>query len=115
LYVSHYLVLEHTPMCRGYALVLLVSSLLCWRWLQAWHSGRLSHWLQVGLLAGLGVWAHYFMALLPAVMAFAMLWRDGLRQPWRIPLMFTNFGSVMTWGIWILTLFLPLCFLYFFF
>jgi polysulfide reductase chain C len=37
----------------------------------------------------------------------------GLRQPWRIPLMFTNFSSVMTWGIWILTLFLPLCFLYF--
>jgi len=38
----------------------------------------------------------------------------GLRQPWRIPLMFTNFSSVMTWGIWILTLFLPICFLYFF-
>ncbi|HSJ54082.1 MAG TPA: NrfD/PsrC family molybdoenzyme membrane anchor subunit [Anaerolineae bacterium] len=36
----------------------------------------------------------------------------GLREPWRIPLMFTNFGSVMTWGIWILSLFLPLCFLY---
>jgi polysulfide reductase chain C len=36
----------------------------------------------------------------------------GLREPWRIPLMFTNFGSVMTWGIWILTLFLPICFLY---
>jgi polysulfide reductase chain C len=37
----------------------------------------------------------------------------GLREPWRIPLMFTNFSSVMTWGIWILTLFLPLCFAYF--
>jgi formate-dependent nitrite reductase membrane component NrfD len=36
----------------------------------------------------------------------------GLREPWRIPMMFTNFSSVMTWGIWILTLFLPLCFLY---
>jgi polysulfide reductase chain C len=36
----------------------------------------------------------------------------GLRQPWRIPLMFLNFSSVMTWGIWILSLFLPLCFLY---
>ncbi len=36
----------------------------------------------------------------------------GLREPWRIPLMFTNFSSVMTWGIWILTFFLPICFLY---
>ena len=36
----------------------------------------------------------------------------GMRQPWRIPLMFLNFRSVMTWGIWIHSLFLPLCFLY---
>ncbi len=36
----------------------------------------------------------------------------GLREPWRILYMFTNFSSVMTWGIWILTLFLPICFLY---
>ena len=37
----------------------------------------------------------------------------GLREPWRIPLMFLNFSSVMTWGIWVLTLFLPTCFVYF--
>jgi formate-dependent nitrite reductase membrane component NrfD len=36
----------------------------------------------------------------------------GLREPWRILLMFINFSSVMTWGIWILTLFLPVAFLY---
>ncbi|MFC2037824.1 NrfD/PsrC family molybdoenzyme membrane anchor subunit [Chloroflexota bacterium] len=36
----------------------------------------------------------------------------GLREPWRILLMFTNFSSVMTWGIWILSLFLPIAFLY---
>jgi len=36
----------------------------------------------------------------------------GMREPWRIPLMFLNFSSVMTWGIWILSLFLPLCFAY---
>lgn len=36
----------------------------------------------------------------------------GLHEPWRILYMFTNFSSVMTWGIWILTFFLPLCFLY---
>ena len=36
----------------------------------------------------------------------------GLREPWRILLMFTNFESVMTWGIWILTLFLPIAFVY---
>ena len=36
----------------------------------------------------------------------------GLREPWRILFMFTNFHSVMTWGIWILSLFLPTCFLY---
>jgi formate-dependent nitrite reductase membrane component NrfD len=36
----------------------------------------------------------------------------GLREPWRILHMFTNFSSVMTWGIWILSLFLPIAFLY---
>jgi polysulfide reductase chain C len=36
----------------------------------------------------------------------------GLREPWRILLMFTNSSSVMTWGIWILTLFLPISFAY---
>jgi len=36
----------------------------------------------------------------------------GMHQPWRIPLMFMNFSSVMTWGIWILTFFIPTCFLY---
>ncbi|MFN2225195.1 MAG: NrfD/PsrC family molybdoenzyme membrane anchor subunit [Anaerolineae bacterium] len=36
----------------------------------------------------------------------------GMREPWRILMMFTNPSSVMTWGIWILTLFLPICFLY---
>jgi formate-dependent nitrite reductase membrane component NrfD len=36
----------------------------------------------------------------------------GLHEPWRILYMFTNFQSVMTWGIWILTLFLPIAFLY---
>jgi formate-dependent nitrite reductase membrane component NrfD len=36
----------------------------------------------------------------------------GLHEPWRILYMFTNLSSVMTWGIWILTFFLPLCFLY---
>jgi polysulfide reductase chain C len=29
-------------------------------------------------------------------------------EPWRIFHMFTQFDSVMTWGIWILTLFIPL-------
>jgi len=36
----------------------------------------------------------------------------GLREPLRILHMFVNFSSVMTWGIWILTLFLPICFAY---
>jgi formate-dependent nitrite reductase membrane component NrfD len=36
----------------------------------------------------------------------------GLREPWRILYMFTNFQSVMTWGIWILSAFLPVAFLY---
>lgn len=36
----------------------------------------------------------------------------GMKEPWRILAMFTNFHSVMTWGIWILTLFLPIAFLY---
>jgi formate-dependent nitrite reductase membrane component NrfD len=36
----------------------------------------------------------------------------GLREPWRIPLMYTHLDSVMTWGVWILTLFIPVAFLY---
>jgi polysulfide reductase chain C len=36
----------------------------------------------------------------------------GMREPWRILHMFTNFQSVMTWGIWILSLFIPIAFLY---
>lgn len=35
-----------------------------------------------------------------------------MREPWRILAMFTNVHSVMTWGIWILSLFLPIAFLY---
>lgn len=36
----------------------------------------------------------------------------GIREPWRILNMFTNPTSVMTWGIWILSLFIPIAFLY---
>jgi formate-dependent nitrite reductase membrane component NrfD len=36
----------------------------------------------------------------------------GKQEPWRIFYMFANFSSVMTWGIWILSLFIPVCFLY---
>lgn len=82
-YVSHYLVLEHAPACRGYALAALMTTLVFWAWARAWQTRRDSHWLQTGLLAGLAVWSHYFSALVPPVLIFAMLWRDGLKQPWR--------------------------------
>jgi polysulfide reductase chain C len=36
----------------------------------------------------------------------------GKAEPWRIFYLFTNFGSVMTWGIWILCLFIPLALFY---
>ena len=36
----------------------------------------------------------------------------GLREPWRIFYMFTHFSSVMTWGIWILSVFIPLSLVY---
>lgn len=36
----------------------------------------------------------------------------GLREPWRIFYMFKHFTSVMTWGIWILSFFIPLSFVY---
>lgn len=36
----------------------------------------------------------------------------GMREPLRILHMFTNPASVMTWGIWILTLFIPLALVY---
>lgn len=101
LYVGQYLVLEHAPMCRGYALVLLISCLLCWSWLRAWDSDQLSHWLLTGMFAGFGVLAHYFMALLPAIMLFTMLWRDGLRQPWRSLLIASLVFMVMAAGMYV--------------
>jgi formate-dependent nitrite reductase membrane component NrfD len=36
----------------------------------------------------------------------------GLREPWRILNMFTNWSSVMTWGIWILSFFIPIACIY---
>ena len=36
----------------------------------------------------------------------------GLREPWRIINMFVNWSSVMTWGIWILSFFIPIAFIY---
>lgn len=36
----------------------------------------------------------------------------GKSQPWRIIYLFTNFQSVMTWGIWILLFFIPIALLY---
>ena len=36
----------------------------------------------------------------------------GKTQPWRIFYMFTHFRSVMTWGIWILSIFIPIAFIY---
>jgi len=36
----------------------------------------------------------------------------GLREPWRIVNMFTNWSSVMTWGIWILSFFMPVALVY---
>lgn len=82
-YASHYLVLQAAMASRGYSLALLASALVMWRWAVAWQSARHRDWLLCGALAGLAVWSHYFAALLPAVLVFAMLWRDGWRQPWR--------------------------------
>ena len=36
----------------------------------------------------------------------------GLREPWRIPLMWIHLSSVMTWGVWILSLFIPVSLIY---
>jgi formate-dependent nitrite reductase membrane component NrfD len=36
----------------------------------------------------------------------------GRMEPWRIVYLFTNFSSVMTWGIWILCLFIPVALFY---
>ncbi len=36
----------------------------------------------------------------------------GLREPWRILYMFIHFSSVMTWGVWLLTLFIPVSLIY---
>jgi polysulfide reductase chain C len=36
----------------------------------------------------------------------------GKMEPWRIFYLFTNFSSVMTWGIWILCIFIPLALFY---
>lgn len=36
----------------------------------------------------------------------------GLQEPWRIFYMLFHFTSVMTWGVWILSVFIPLSFIY---
>lgn len=82
LYVSHFLVLQHTQACRGYALALLMTTLVLWRWVCAWQTQKRGDWLLAGVLAGLSVWAHYFSALVIPVLLCAMLFRDGFRQPW---------------------------------
>ncbi len=83
LFVSHFLVLEHARSCRGYALALFISALVCWRWAIAWHSDRLRDWIVVGALAGLAVWSHYFAILIVPVLLFAMGWCRGWQLPWR--------------------------------
>lgn len=82
-YASHFLVIQSAMACRGYSLALLVSALVFWRWAVAWQTARKRDWILAGAVAGIGVWAHYFSALVPPVLLFAMLWRDGLKQPWR--------------------------------
>ncbi len=82
-YASHFLVLQHTQACRGYSLALLASAIVVWRWIVAWQTGSNRDWLAAGALAGLAVWSHYFAALLLPVLLFAMVWCDGLKQPWR--------------------------------
>jgi hypothetical protein len=83
LYVSHFLVLQHAQACRGYALSLLMTTLVFWSWARAWQTQKQSHWLLAGFLAGLSVWSHYFSVLVVPVLIFAMLMRDRFRQPWR--------------------------------
>ncbi|MEP7369551.1 MAG: NrfD/PsrC family molybdoenzyme membrane anchor subunit [Dermatophilaceae bacterium] len=36
----------------------------------------------------------------------------GLREPWRLVYLYTNWQSPMTWGTWILTLFIPIALLH---
>ena len=82
-FVSHFLILNHAITCRGYALAVLINTLVFWSWARAWQTQKTKHWLFTGLLAGLSIWAHYFCALLPPILIIAMLWRDGLKQPWK--------------------------------
>lgn len=82
-YASHFLVLDLAQSCRGYALAAFMATLVFWSWARAWETQKISHWLQTGLLAGFAVWSHYFAALIPPVLVFAMLWRDGWKQPWK--------------------------------
>lgn len=99
LYVSHFLVLQHVQACRGYALALLMTALVFWSWARAWQTGKYGHWLQAGCFAGLGVWSHYFSALVPVVLVFAMWWRDGWRLPWRQLLLASAVFLVLAWVI----------------
>lgn len=87
LYVSHFLVLQHVQACRGYALALLMTSLLFWSWARVLQTQKQSHWLLTGFLAGLSVWSHYFSVLVVPVLFFAMLLvalpkRDEFRLQW---------------------------------
>lgn len=69
---------------RPYALVILLSALTLWAFVRAWKAAGYGAWIAFGLLAGLSLYAHYFVIFALAVFhAFVFLARPRSRYRWQ--------------------------------
>jgi uncharacterized membrane protein len=69
---------------RPYALIILLSALMLWVFVRAWKSSGYGAWIAFGLLAGLSLYAHYFVVFSLAVFhGFVFLNRSYSRRWWR--------------------------------
>jgi mannosyltransferase len=73
---------------RPYALVMLLSVLVLWAFVRAWKSNTYRAWIGFGLLAGLGLYAHYFLILWLLVFhGFSILAETRGQRRWRMLLL----------------------------
>jgi len=69
---------------RLYALVVLLAALLLWAFFWAWQSNARWRWATFGLLAALGLYAHYFTAFSLLILhGYALLQRPCQGRRWR--------------------------------
>ncbi len=69
---------------RPYALIILLSALVLWGFVRAWKSTSHGLWASLGLLAGVSLYAHYFLIFQLAVFhGFVLLVQPREKYRWR--------------------------------